>query len=197
VLSVDADVCRLEISGDVFVAGIAFSCLVRPAPGDVVMAATHDSGESHVIAVIERPGGQDLCITLPADAVVSAPQGSIRVCADRDVTLASNDRLNLFSSRAVHKSREAVVDFDDTVAVGDRLQASYQAVHLVSRLISTVSRQVIKKAKSYIRRTEDCDQVESGQMTRKTEGLYTMDSKHTVMVSKKETKIDGERIFMG
>ncbi len=39
--------------------------------------------------------------------------------------------------------------------------------------------------------------VKSGQMTRQTDGLYAMDSKHTIMNSKKSTKIDGEKILMG
>ncbi len=197
VISEKDRVCRLSMADAVIDAAVAFSCLVQPQAGDVVMVAEDDSGECYVLAVLERPGRQDLSISLPADAAVIAPAGSVRLSAKEGVTLASKERLCMFSDKAVHKSREATVNFDELVATGSRLQASYQAVHLVSRLISTISRQVIKKAKSYVRKTEDCDQVNSGQMTRKVEGLYTMDSKHTAMVSKKETKIDGERIFMG
>ena len=60
-----------------------------------------------------------------------------------------------------------------------------------------MARQVIEKFKSYVRGTEDYDQVNAGQMMRKAKGLYSMDSEQTIMVSRKHTKIDGERIFMG
>ena len=60
-----------------------------------------------------------------------------------------------------------------------------------------MAKQLTERVKNYIRHTEDYDQVNAGQMTRKVDGLYAMDSRHTVMVSKKDTKIDGERIHMG
>jgi hypothetical protein len=178
-------------------ARIAFSCLIRPVPGDLVLCVTDESGEYYVLGIIERPGKQDMTISFPADAAMVSEQGSLSMVSGKSVTLASDDRLNCFSGRAVHKSREAVVDFSELTARGENLQANFKSVLLISRMLNTMARQVIARAKSYIRRTEDCDQVKAGQMTRKAEGLYSMDSKHTVMVSRKETKIDGERIFMG
>ena len=89
-----------------------------------------------------------------------------------------------------------MVDFDEVAAKGVNLKASFKRVLLVSSLISTMAGQIIEKASTYIRHSEHYDQVKAGQMTRKIDGLYSMDSKQTVMVSKKETKIDGERIFM-
>jgi len=63
--------------------------------------------------------------------------------------------------------------------------------------MSTMAKQVIDRFKSYIRHSENSDQVKAGQMTREVSGLYSMDSKYTIMVSKRDTKIDGERIHMG
>jgi hypothetical protein len=68
---------------------------------------------------------------------------------------------------------------------------------LVGRLFNTMVEHVIARARSYTRRTEDCDQISAGQMTRKAEGLYSQQAKYSVMVSTKDTKIDGEHIFMG
>jgi hypothetical protein len=39
--------------------------------------------------------------------------------------------------------------------------------------------------------------IKAGQMTRCAEGLYAVDSDQTVMKSKKNTIIDGEKILMG
>lgn len=83
------------------------------------------------------------------------------------------------------------------IARGNCLQADFKTVWVISQMVNTLAKQVISKFKNYIRRTEDYDQVKSGQMTRQVDGLYSLDSKHTVLVSKKDTKIDGERIHMG
>jgi len=60
-----------------------------------------------------------------------------------------------------------------------------------------MAKQVIDRFKSYIRHSEESDMVKAAQMTREVSGLYSMDSKYTIMLSKKDTKIDGERIHMG
>jgi uncharacterized protein involved in type VI secretion and phage assembly len=52
-------------------------------------------------------------------------------------------------------------------------------------------------AQFLIRHTESADQIKAGQMSHTVEDLYSMDSKYTIMVSKKDTKIDGEHIHIG
>ncbi|MBW1841497.1 MAG: DUF3540 domain-containing protein [Deltaproteobacteria bacterium] len=197
VVSVSGKKAVVEMSGVTLPAHVAFSCLVQPIPGDLVLCTRTETGAHFILGIIERPGKQDMTLSFPADATMLAQEGSLSMVSGESVTLASGDRLNCFSKQAVHKSREAVVDFDELTARGTNLQANFKTIHLISRMVNTMARQVIQKVKNYIRHTEDYDQVKAGQMTRKTDGLYSMDSKHTVMVSRKGTKIDGERIYMG
>jgi len=197
VVSVSGKEAEIRLAGRSLAARVAFSCLVQPMPEDLVLCAKDEAGEYYVLSIIDRPGEQDMTIYFPGDAAMVAEDGVLSVAAGKSVNLASGGRLTCFSDQAVHKSREAVVDFDQLTARGENLQANFKSVLLISRMISTMAGQVIEKAKSYIRHTEDYDQVKAGQMTRKVDGLYSMDSKRTVMVSRKETKIDGERIFMG
>ncbi|HUT53481.1 MAG TPA: DUF3540 domain-containing protein [bacterium] len=178
-------------------ARVAFSCLVTPRAEDLVLCAASEAGEYFILAIIERPGDQDLAISFPADASVRAEQGALAMFSGEALTLASEDRLTCVSGRAVHKSREALVDFDQLTAKGTDLKANYQNVLVIARMINTMARQAIEKFRSYIRHSEDYDQVKAGQMTRKVDGLYAMDSGNTVMQSRQNTKIDGERIFMG
>lgn len=60
-----------------------------------------------------------------------------------------------------------------------------------------MAKQAIQKFNSYVRKSDISDQVQAAQMSRKVDGLYTMNSKHTILVSQKDTKIDGEHIHMG
>ena len=178
-------------------AQVTFSCLVQPLPGDRVLYIRHESGAYYILGIIARPGSQHMTISLPSDASFRAENGSLQMLSSQSITVAAADNFNCISDRAIHKSREAVVDFDELTAMGTSCQVSYKTIRLISRMVNTMVRQVIEKVKSYIRHTEDSDQVSAGQMTRKVDGLYAMDSRHTVMVSKKDTKIDGERIHMG
>lgn len=195
--SVSGKEAVIRISGLTLPARVAFSCLIRPMPEDLVLCAKHETGKYYILGIIERPGSQDMVISFPADAAMVARDGAMSMVAGQSVTLVSGDRLSFFSETAIHKSREAVVDYDELTARGTTLRANFNSVFVVGRLISTMAVQAIQKFKNFIRHTEDYDQVKAGQMTRNVDGLYSMDSKHTIMVSKKDTKIDGERIHMG
>jgi hypothetical protein len=184
-------------AGDRRPAQTAFSCLVRPMPGDLVLCTRTETGMSYILGIIDRPEEQHMTLAFPGDATMLSDAGSLAVYSAKSVTLAAGDRLDFISDKAVHKSREAVVDFEELAARGKNLQATFSTVRIVSHVVSTFAKQVLQKAVDYIRHTEDCDQVKAGQMTRKAAGLYSMDSEYTVMVSKKDTKIDGERIHMG
>ncbi|MFQ5674369.1 MAG: DUF3540 domain-containing protein [bacterium] len=190
----DALVALLETTEP---AQVAFSCLVQPTVGDLVLCAKSETGLIHIIAIIERPEKQNMCLSFPTDTTLLSESGSITLSSNESINLASGNRLTCIADKTVHKSREAVVAYEEVTATGSTLQANFKTVRLISKLVNTLAVNVIEKVKTYIRHTEDYDQIKAGQMTRKTEGLYAVDSKHTVMVSKKDTKIDGERIHMG
>jgi len=164
----------------------AFSCLVQPQAGDTVLCAGNDY-QWVVLSILERPFSPKTVLQFPGDVVLRAKSAS----------MVTEENLNFFSAREIHKSDAAVVDIKEVTATGETLQATYRSVRLISQLINTMARHVIKRVQTYLRQTEDHDQVKAGQLTRTVEGLYCMDSKHTVMVSKKDTRIDGERIHMG
>jgi len=197
VVSVAKKEIVIRLAGVTLAARIAFSCLIKPEPGDLVICTKSEAGANFILGIIERPGEQNMCLAFPADATLLAENGNLSALSQKSVTLAAGDKLNCFSDQVIHKSREAVVDYDEVVARGTTLQANFKTVRLISQMVNTLAKQVIAKFKNYIRHTEDYDQVKAGQMMRKADGLYSVDSKHTVLVSKKDTKIDGERIHMG
>ncbi len=197
VVSVADKQIMVRLNGTTQAAQVAFSCLIKPEPGDLVLCTQNDTGANFVLGIIERPGEQDMTLAFPANATLTANNGNIGAFSSQSVTLAASAKLNCFSDQAIHKSREAIADYDEVIARGNCLQADFKTVRVISQMVNTLAQQVIAKFKNYIRRTEDYDQVKAGQMTRQVDGLYSLDSKHTVLVSKKDTKIDGERIHMG
>ncbi len=178
-------------------ARVAFSCLVAPAIDDLTLCARDDQGQYYVLAIIDRPGPQDATLAFPAAAAIVAGAGPLTVYSKESVTLAAEQGLNCLSDKAVHKANSATINYESATATGKDLKANFDSVLMVGRMLTTMAAQMIAKAKNYVRQTESHDQIKAGQMSRKADELFTLDSKRSVMVSKKETKIDGERIFMG
>jgi hypothetical protein len=197
VVSVSGREAEIALRAEIHPARIAFSCLVRPRTDDHVLVGSDDHGDYYVLAVVDRPGEQDLALAFPANAVVTAEEGSVNIVSNEAITLASSRGINLVSDQAVLKGREAIIVYDNITATADQVQAGFNTVRLIGHLCATMFHQAIQRFSTYVRSTEDADQVKAGQITRKSDGLYSLDSRQTIMVSKKETKIDGERIFMG
>lgn len=196
VVSVVSDEININLAGDLKKAKKAFSCIIDPEPDDIIICTENNNGMVFILGIIERPNSKKMNISFPSDAQIQAKKGKLSINSNDNVTIASKD-VNFFSNKVIHKSQEAVVAYDNITANGNELQANYKTVRLISNLINTMAKQVIDRFKGYIRSTEDNDMVKAGQMTRRADGLYSMDSKHTIMNSKKSTKIDGEKILMG
>lgn len=197
VLSVEGDNFVIEIAGIPQAAKTMFSCLVRPQVGDLIMYSQHDSGSYYILGIIERPENPDMTVEFPGNTTFKNTAGTLSLMASESVNLVSSGKLNCLADQVVHKSREATVDYQTITAKGSLLQASFDHVKLYSQSITTMARQAIDRFKRYIRHSDESDQVKAGQMTRDVSGMYSMDSKYTIMVSKKDTKIDGQRIHMG
>ena len=174
----------------------AFSCLVDPQAGDLVICTENANGMVYVLGIINRPVTQKMRLSFPADTDIQVNRGSLNIHSTDSVSIAATS-VNCFSKKVIHKSNEAIIAYDTVTARGKDLQASYKTVRLISNLINTMAHQVIDRFKGYIRSTEDHDMVKAGQITRTAEGLHIMDAEHTIMNSKKCTKIDGEKILMG
>jgi len=185
----------IAVSGKTVRARKAFSCIIEPEVQDTVLCCRDDTGTFFVLAIMDRPRNQAMKLVFPSDATLESASGSVNVFSKKAINMAAKD-ISAFSKNAVHKSDQGYIAFDRITASGTEVHASYKTVRLISGLINTMARQVIDKFKGYIRHTEDNDQVQAGQLTRRTSGLYSMDSRNTVMISKKETKIDGEKIYM-
>ncbi len=196
VVSMTPESIVVEIAGEKKQAKKAFSCFVEPQSGDKVICSRDENDIFYILGIIERSCQQKVTISYPSDANIISESGNLNLQSKKAVSLSSKG-LNFFSKITVHKSQEAVISFDDITATGSVLQASYKNIKVIGGLINTMARQVIDTFKGYIRNTEGNDQIRAGQLTRRADELYSMDSKYTVMISKKDTKIDGERIHMG
>jgi len=197
VLSISDNCCVIDLSGTHYTAQVIFSCLVKPVKNDIVMCVQSVTGDYFVTGIVEREASQSMTVSFPENVTMQSVSGSMSFLSPDSITMAASKSFNCISDKALHKSNTAVVNYDQLTASGTDLQSSYSSIRIFSDLITTISKQVLQKFKNYIRQTEQSDQTKAGNMTRQVKGLYSMDSQHTILISKKDTKIDGEHIHMG
>lgn len=191
----------LSVSKDVSVSiegRVAYSCLVAPKVNDVVVCVQNDTGMHVVLAILDRLDDcQDMTIAFPANANLQSASGNVAIMAKDHVSLLAGDSLVCAATKTIHKSQQAVIKYDNTTVQGQQLNAQFKTVHFLSEMINTIAKNALQKFNHYVRRSAESDQVSAAQMDRKVDGLYSVSSKITMMISKKDTKIDGERIHMG
>jgi hypothetical protein len=180
---------------------VAFSCLVAPQVGDVVVCVQNDTGIHIVLGIVERPddgpSSQDITLSFPANASLHCPAGDLGLSAKDKVSVVAGESLICAADKTIHKSHDALIDYENTTARGNRFTAKFDSMYLLSDVITTMAKQALHKFNHYVRRSSESDQVSAAQMDRKVDGLYSMNSSTTLMISTKDTKIDGERIHMG
>ncbi len=187
ILQIQDSHIHIEHCGHTIYAKKAFSCLVEPMIDDIVLVSQDEYQQFYVIAILQRDEASLMNIQLAANTTLSSSQ---------KLTFHS-EQINQLSKVSLQKTGEATFDFQQGLIKGDKLHSHIRHIHSISDLISTMAKQAIQKFNCYVRKSEVSDQVQAAQMGRKVDGLYTMNSKHTIMVSQKDTKIDGEHIHMG
>lgn len=178
---------QIDYEGQLIKAQKAFSCLVEPLYNDVVLFSQDQHQQAYVIAILQRDEDSSMNLQLAPNTTLAS---------SKMLTLHS-EQITQFSQRSLQKTKEATIDFHQGLIKGEKLHSHIRHIHNISDLISTMAKQAIQKFNSYVRKTDSLDQVQAAQMSRNVDGLYTMNSKHTIMVSQKDTKIDGEHIHMG
>ncbi len=196
VVAVSSNAAIVTISNQQVRATRAVSCFIEPVPEDRVICCRDEEGQWYILGIIQREKTKNMEMAFPADMTMKSQEGSITILTSDNMNIVSKN-LHLFSEKAMHKSKEATISFDEVTAKGEKLQACYKTVNLISNLITTLARQVLERFKGYSRKTEGAEQIKAGQATKSVAGLCSLDSKYTIMVSKESTKIDGEKILMG
>lgn len=155
--------------------------------GDTVLFCQDQHQQAYVIAILQRDEEDSMHLQLSPNTTLAS---------SKNLTLQS-EQINQLSTKSLQKTNEVTLDFQQGLIKGEKLHSHIRHIHSISDLISTMAKQAIQKFNTYVRKSESSDQVQAAQMGRKVDGLYTMNSKHTIMVSQKDTKIDGEHIHMG
>jgi hypothetical protein len=186
---------ELEDKGQLIIARKAFSCLLEPIVEDTVTYIFDEYQQAYIMGILHRDNNSEALLNVPSKTMINCSD-QLTIRSGMKTSFISNSIQNLTKKFNLH-TESAAINFKDSVVKGGKLHSHIQVMNMVGDLLNTMVRQGIQKFASYVRKTEQVDQIQAGQMARKVDGLYTMNSKNTVMMSQKDTKIDGEHIHMG
>ena len=180
----------------VYRAKLAFSCFVMPQAGDTVLVNI-DEKQSHIIAIIERPGAQHAIMSFPADMTMESKKGNVSITSHNKVNITSAEETSLLSNRLSVTSNDAQIYSDKMQVTGKNLKTHWQSIHTFAELITTATDKLVQTIKNSFSNTSGVEQKASKNYLQNVSSTTSIHSQHAVITAKKDMKIDGERIHMG
>jgi hypothetical protein len=194
VVSIVDHVYMVSMGGTTVKAKRAIGCIIDPVIDDVVLICNLGNSEYYILFVLEKNNNMEPSITFNANLNITTR--NITVKSYNNMTLSS-DNINIISNKNIQKADDAIISFKSLKSTGIEAIVSFKNIRIISNIISTMAKNAIKTFISYIRRSKETDIVESHTMERRSKGLYSLNSEYSIMLSKKDTKIDGEHVHIG
>lgn len=192
-------------------ARVAPSCLLAPEVGDVVLLcvtaddAPATSGEDkvarlpcshYVLAVLARAQTTQATVDLPGDVTLQAQEGALQVVARR-IDLAAPERIQARTAQLDLQALQADLRVGELRAVGTRVTAVADELHLVARNVRQNFGRLVQKVRDSFRTVEGVDDVRAGRARWEIEGHAQMHAKQATVLAEGAVKIDGARIDLG
>jgi hypothetical protein len=158
----------------------AFSCLVEPAPGDLVLVGRAE-GESFILAVLARPGDAPMRVALPDGATIAAPEGRLTLDAG---TLDLRADATELTTRALD------------VTAG-RTDASLGRVSLLAETIETMAQRILGRFRRSVRIIEESDQTRARDIDQRASGHLHLRGDAVTMQGTALVKLRADQIHLG
>lgn len=171
----------------------AVSCLIEPIAGDRVLLS-RSGDECFVLTVLARAGHQRR-INIAGDLSISAERLHVR--GRKEACVDSSERLQLRSSRVAVVSGEAEIHGQRITVSGEEGHAHFRNTRLVASAIEIVGDRIAQCARQVVRRVEEVETLQVGNLVQRVRENFLVRSKRTSMTASKDVHIDGERIHMG
>lgn len=167
----------------------AISCLVAPEPGDTVLVATA-GGCAFILAVLERKALQrvELSVSDP-EATVTLVAAELEFAASRRILQTAPDiAIEATSLRLFSRSLSLVSTLLTFLA--DRMHSSFSHQH-------TVADQIATKARQRVTVVDGSDVQQIGILSQAVESTAAITADSAILTTRKDLRLDGERISMG
>lgn len=199
------DIGEVERNGDTGVmvstsqgivsARLAFSCLVQPVCGDIVLLSFRD-GMPFVLSILERGVAAPIEMRF-AGSLSMMVAGDASLQASGSTAIGGGESASL-KAREVRLSGESVEIAGDRVSMVGRafswLADTFESTARVMRQVSDV---LSVRARSHQRQIEDLELVRVGHLDLRAEHILNIHAEHAIVKSRELVKLDGKQIQVG
>ena len=197
VQDVSGDEYAIKTCAGVFSASCAFSCVIRPEAGDRVICSRDEYSHCCILSIIERPTGNDASVSFPGNVNINAPHGSVTIAGDQGLQLTSAKSLNMIAGDLNVAAGKGIVNVADVMAIGNQFTGNISKIRIFADTIDSVAERLSQKLRNSFRMIEGVDQTRAGEVLTTVKNLFSLRSRQSAMLAKKDMKIDAERIHMG
>jgi hypothetical protein len=158
----------------------AFSCLVEPAPGDLVLVGQAE-GETFILAVLARRGNAPMRVAMPDGATIAVPDGRLTLDAGALALRADTTEV-------------ATGSLDVNAAHTD---ASLGRIALLAQTIDTLAQRIVGRFRRSIRIVEESETLRARDIEQRASNHMHLRGDAMTMQGSTLVKLDGEQIHLG
>jgi Protein of unknown function (DUF3540) len=195
-IACDGRDARVECGGCIVDARIAFSCIVRPEPGDRVLMSVAD-GTTWVTAITERLTDTPSCLWTEGDVSIVSVRGDVSLMAGRSVNLDAADRTRIASPEIALHAGVARFVLDELQQIGRKASYYVKQIRSVGDLVETFAEHVITRTSRSSRFVEESDQLRAGDIDHRADDTLQMRAGTMLMSADGVVRVDAEQIHMG
>jgi hypothetical protein len=174
----------------------AFSCLVQPLAGDRVALQRVDD-QLYILAILERDAEVETRLVVAGDLGISSTSGKISIRSAKDLQLSSAETLGVVGKALEITALDTRLHSINLELQGERLSSSWKEVRSVSDALHLVATTLTERFRNAFRKVDGVDQQTSANYLQQVDQTLSVRSHNAVITSRKDIKIDGERIHMG
>lgn len=186
----------IETRQGVINAGVAFSCLVTPEPGDQVLFSRSERS-CYVLAILERSSGKNMQMDFPGDVRLKTANGRMDLAAATDLNLVAGEKGSLTGSTTALAGTTVHVTAGELSAQADAINTHAKTANVFIDAVDVVARRITQRAENVMRWVEQIETLHIGSLIQHVRRAMLSHSYHASITASKDVRIDGERIHMG
>jgi hypothetical protein len=200
VLAASEGIAVVETPGGARACKLAASCLLRPEPGDLVLAALPEDvrGQAFVLAVLERcEAGAPALLDLPSGAVLNAQTGSVRIEAAEGIALATPGEFSATAGGMTFASESVRWLAQTWSVIGKALEFVAERWSETADERDTQARTWTQRLGDCFRHVEELDETQAGMVRTLARDTALLHGRVTYVQAEEFVKADGEEVHLG
>lgn len=186
----------VENNRGVFSAKKAFSCLVLPETNDKVLIS-YSASEAFIMAVLER-NSREANVVFPGRTKITADQGNILFQSKETIAMESGRSIELLSPElSLSGTSKSSLTTTELNVDSKQINCRSSKIRLFADHVESVVNTVFQSLRNAVRQVEETETLNAGNLLQTVKKILTIHSHNAVITTRKDLKIDGERIHMG